>query len=155
MGEPQDLTPDEAVERSSDIYRDLEGTEENKRIMQEYKRRLYFENEYIRAGELLHGPSLHQFADRPDGVTSDDINNARRVLYAYREMFGQKRSEIEKQVFEHEPSRKAAVGEAHELYQDRDNREAIQDAAVQGIGPENTSFGKSQLPKSTPDTQAE
>ena len=59
------------------------------------------------------------------------------------------------QVSELEHSRKALVGEAHELYQDRDNKEAIQDAAVQDIGPENTSFGKSQLPKSTPDTQAE
>ena len=93
MGEPQDLTPEEAVAKSSDVYSDLKETVADQNYTeQESKQRHYWAGQYRQALETLGGQSV-EAKDLPDGVTSDDVYKAKRVLQAFVSKYTQVSSE--------------------------------------------------------------
>lgn len=156
MGEPTgDLTPDEAVDKSGTIYTELNEAV-NSRVQTEYLREVYRQRaeSYDDAIRLLAFENAGYFDELPDSTEIKGVDTAIRVLDEYKKMYSDQFFSMQKEAIDSEKTRKVAVGEAHELYQDRDNKEAIQDAAVQDIGPENTSFGKSQQAEKDHDTQA-
>lgn len=152
MGETQDLSPDEAIEKSSELYRELNNSVEGKKEFEARAESRAVDVENARKGIRVLKSQSTKHAIKIGHVKQSEVDEAVMLLKKLKFSEARRYHSHVGAVDYYQDKERDALNEGQNHYQA--NKEAIQDAAVQDIGPENTSFGKSQQAEKDHDTQA-